>query len=47
MMLLLLFFNEKTPVVLPLHPRTAKILDQLDLKKKAKKLFLNPAFFLS
>ena len=36
----LLFLNEKIPVVLPLHPRTAKIIDQLNLKKKAEALCL-------
>lgn len=36
----LLFLNEKIPVVLPLHPRTAKIIDQLNLKKKAESLCL-------
>lgn len=36
----LLFFNEKIPVVLPLHPRTAKIMDQLNLRKKAERLCL-------
>ncbi len=34
----LLFLNEKIPVVLPLHPRTAKIIDQLNLKKKVERL---------
>jgi UDP-N-acetylglucosamine 2-epimerase len=36
----LLFLNEKIPVVLPLHPRTLKIIDQLNLKKNVERLCL-------
>jgi UDP-GlcNAc3NAcA epimerase len=38
----LLFLNEKIPVVLPLHPRTAKIIDQLNLNKNADRLCIIP-----
>lgn len=38
----LLYLNEKIPVVLPLHPRTEKMMDQLNLKKIAEKLYLIP-----
>ncbi|WP_320045025.1 non-hydrolyzing UDP-N-acetylglucosamine 2-epimerase [uncultured Desulfobacter sp.] len=36
----LLFLNEEIPVVLPLHPRTAKIFDKLNLKDIVEKLYL-------
>ncbi|MCK5311753.1 MAG: UDP-N-acetylglucosamine 2-epimerase (non-hydrolyzing) [Desulfobacteraceae bacterium] len=36
----LLFINEKISVVLPLHPRTEKIIDKLSLKKKVENLCL-------
>ena len=36
----LLCLNEELPVVMPLHPRTAKVIDQLSLKNKAEALCL-------
>jgi len=38
----LLYLNKKSPVVLPLHPRTLKILEKLNLKNKAGILCLCP-----
>ena len=36
----LLFLNDNIPVVLPLHPRTAKAIDRLNLKKRVDRLSL-------